>query len=125
MSKMNLLVDLKGYDGTNANTCQANFKRNSQYVGIDLNNETIQEVTVPASGSKTLFDDTEASKFIYIEASAECTIQINDLDEVNLKPIIVGDSTRNGMYLKTADINKVVIGNSGTADIKIYYITSK
>ena len=122
---MNLLVDLKGYDGSNTNTCQANFKRNNQYIGIDLTDETVQEVTIAASSSKTLFDEVDAKKFIYLEASGECTVAINDISEVNLKPVVVGDSTKNGMYLKTSDINKVVIGNDGASDIKVYYITSK
>jgi hypothetical protein len=127
MSKMNLVVDLKGYDGTNANTCQASFKRNAQYVGIDLNNETVQEVTVAGSGgTATLFDAPgDARKFIYLETTAECGIAVNDIVESNVKPIVIGTSSQRGIYLKSSDIEKVVITNNNVDEIKIYYITSK
>lgn len=122
---MNLLVDLKGYDGTNTNTCQARFKRNNQYIGIDLNDETVQEITVPAGDFRVLFDEAEAKKFLYFETTGECSVQINDIDEVTVKPVVINNSTKNGIYLKTSDISKAVIGNDGAVDIKIYYITSK
>ena len=124
---MNLVVDLKGYDGVNTNTCQANFKRNAQYVGIDLNDETIQEVTVAGSGgTATLFDvPGEAKKFIYLETTAECGIAVNDIIESNVKPIVIGTSTQRGIYLKSSDIEKIVITNNNVDEIKIYYITSK
>ena len=124
---MNLVVDLKGYDGTNANTCQASFKRNVQYVGIDLNNETVQEVTVAGSGgTATLFDAPgDARKFIYLETTAECEIAVNDIVESNVKPIVIGTSSQRGIYLKSSDIEKVVITNNNVDEIKIYYITSK
>ena len=124
---MNLVIDLKGYDGENTNTCQANFRRNAQYVGINLTDEVVQEITIPGGGaSVTLFDKpSDPRKFIYLETSGECAIQINDIDESTVKPVVVGDTTQKGVYLKSSDIEKVIIGNDNADAIKIYYITSK
>jgi len=121
-----MLIDLKGYEGSNVNTCQANFKRNYQAIGISTSEENIQECVISGGGSsKTLFDDVTPSKFIYLETTGECAIQINDIDETTVKPIVVGDSTKKGVYFKSSDINKVIIGNDGAEDITIFYITSK
>ena len=123
---MNLVIDLKGYDGENTNTCQTNFRRNAQYIGINLTDEVVQEITIAAAGSATLFDvPGDARKFIYLETTAECEIEVNSIVESNIKPIVVGDSTQRGVYLKSSDIEKVVITNNNADEIKIYYITSK
>lgn len=127
MSKMNLLIDLKGYDGTNANVCNTNFARNAQYAGIDVSEHTIQEVTVGASETKTLFSviTAEAKKFIYLETDGECEVEVNGIAEVALKPIAIGHSQKNGVYLKSSDIESVAITNNNATDIKIYYIAIK
>jgi hypothetical protein len=125
---MNLLVDLKGYDGTNANTCQSNFGRNLQYIGITLEDEKIQEVTVAASGGvSTLFSvaTADAKKFIYLEASGECDITVNGVVESTIKPIVVGGVAKSGVFLKSSDLETVVVTNNGASDIKVYYITAK
>jgi hypothetical protein len=71
MSKMNLLIDLKGYDGHNANTCKTKFGRNAQYIGIEITDETVQEKTVAAGDTETLFSvaPADAKKFIYLETT--------------------------------------------------------
>ena len=127
MSKMNLLIDLKGYDGTNTNTCQANFTKNLQYIGIDLNEETVQKTIVSASSTKSLFSvaTADAKKFIYIEATAECDIIINGTTESTLKTIVVGGTVKNGVFFKTTDIESVSIVNNDVSDLEVYYITSK
>jgi hypothetical protein len=127
MSKMNILVDLKGYDGNNANTCKTKFGRNAQYIGIDITDETVQEVTVAAGNSETLFSvaPAEAKKFIYLEATAECDITVNGIAESSIKPVVIADSVKSGVYLKSSDIESVVVTNNGASDLKVYYITSK
>lgn len=124
---MNLVIDLMGYDGNNANTCNANFKRNAQYIGIDTQNATVEEVTVAAGDTKTLFSvlTAEAKKFIYLETTQECDISVNGIAESTVKPIVINDSVKSGVYFKSSDIESVAITNNGAADLKIYYITSK
>lgn len=128
MSQMNLLIDLKGYNGDNANTCRVNFSKNLQYIGISLNDETIQQITVASGGgSETLFSvaPADAKKFIYLEASAECDITVNGVVESTIKPVIVGSTAKPGIFLKSSDLESVVITNNGVSDITVYYITSK
>jgi hypothetical protein len=126
-TNMNLLIDLKGYEGNQTNVCRAKFVKNVQYIGVELSNETIQEVTVEASSSKTLFSvlTADAKKFIYLEATAECDITVNGVAESTIKPVIIGDSVKSGIFFKTTDLESVEITNNGTEDIQVFYITSK
>jgi hypothetical protein len=127
MSKMNLSIDLKGYEGSNANTCRANFTVHNEYIGIDLSDETLQKVTVAASSTKSLFSvaTADAKKFIYLEASAECDIIVNGVTESTIKPIVINDSSKKGVFFKSSDIESVDITNNGTEDITISYVTAK
>ena len=127
MSKMNLTIDLKGYEGSNTNTCRSNFTVHNEYVGIDLSDETLQKVTVEGSSTKTLFSvaTADAKKFIYLETSAECDIIVNGTTESTIKPIIVGDTAKKGVFFKSSDIESIDITNNGTEDITISYITAK
>jgi hypothetical protein len=127
MSKLNLLLDLKGYEGSNANTCNYSFSKNVQYTGIDTEDETIKEVTVGASSTELLFSvaTADAKKFIYLEASGECDIIVNGTTESTLKLVVIGDSTKRGIFLKSTDLEEVSVTNNGTEDIKVYYITAK
>lgn len=127
MSKLNLLIDLNGYEGSNANTCNPNFSRNAQVTGIDTSEEIIQEITVSASSTKLLFDVTgSAKKLLYLESTLECDIIVNGVTESSIKPIVIGDTTSNGIYFKSSDIETLSItNNDATNDLKIYYITVK
>ena len=129
MANMNLVIDLKGYDGTNANTCSPNFKKGIQYIGIDISEEIIQEVTIPASSTVTLFTVllADAKKIIYLEASAECDVAINGGAEVTtVKPVVIGSTLNRGIYLASVDLTTVdVTNNDATNDIKVYFITAK
>ena len=127
MSKMNLLVDLKGYDGSNANTCNPKFSHNAQAIGINISEEIVQEVTVAAAATVVLFTviTADAKKLIYLETDGECDIIVNGITETALKPLIIDDQSVNGMYLRSSAIETVSITNNGASDIKIYYITAK
>lgn len=127
MSKMNLLVNIKGYEGTNTNSCNSSFSRNAQYVGIDITDQTVQEVTVAASATVSLFSvaAADAKKIIYLEASAECDIIVNGVTESTLKPIVINDSSKRGIFVKSTDLESVSIVNNGAEDLQVYYITSK
>lgn len=124
---MNLLVDLKGYDGDNANTCRANFRSNLQYIGLEISDESIQKVTVAAAASVTLFSvaPADAKKFIYLEASAECDITVNGNAESTIKPVVIGSAVQKAVFLKTTDLESVEITNNGASDIEVFYITAK
>lgn len=127
MSKMNLVIDLKGYDGNNTNTCLANFTKNLQYIGIDLNEETVQKSTVSASSTEALFSvsASDAKKIIYLEVTAECDIIVNGVTESTVKPLVIGTEIKNGVFLKTSSIESLSIVNNSLEDLEVYYITSK
>jgi len=128
MANMNLSIDIKGYDNGNSNTCYPNFGRNLQYVGISVSDENIQDVTVAASTTKSLFSvpTIDAKKFIYLEASAECDIILNSGAEVTtVKPLIVGTTSQKGIYLLSADIESISITNNSASDLQVYFITAK
>lgn len=127
MSKMNLFIDLKGYEGDNFNSCRASFNKNSQYLGIDISEETIQEVTVAASSTKTLFSvlTADAKKFIYLESTGECDLTVNSILETTIKPLIINNSTKNAVYLRTSDIESIDVTNNSSEDIKVFFITAK
>lgn len=124
---MNLLVDIKGYEGSNANTCNSSFARNAQYIGIDITDQTVQEVTVAAAATISLFSVAalDAKKLIYLEASAECDIIVNGVTESTIKPIVINNSSKRGIFLKSTDLESVSVTNNGTEDLQVYYITSK
>ena len=60
MSKMNLLINLKGYEGDNANTSRSLFNKDLQHVGIRIDREIIQEVEVLANTTRLLFAASDA-----------------------------------------------------------------
>lgn len=127
MSNMNLLIDLKGYTGTNSNTCRPSFARNAQVIGLDVSEEIVQEISIPVSSTVQLFDVTgDAKKLIYLEANKDCDIILNGITESTLKPLVLGASTVNGMYLKSSDIETVSVTNNSATDIvTVYFITVK
>lgn len=64
MSKMNLLVDIKNYEGNNANTSQTNFSRNSTWSAFDVSQEVFQEINIPANSTKLLLSAYDFSSDI-------------------------------------------------------------
>ena len=60
---MNLLLDLRGYDGENTNTANTTFSRNLQYIGVDLDDELIQEATIKANSRRLLLSSSLVSGF--------------------------------------------------------------
>lgn len=127
MSKANLLINLRGYEGNNANSSPNNFNVNFQYVGVEISEETIQKITVPAGDTVSLFSvaPAEAKKIVYIESDGECDIIVNGSSESKIKPVLIGDSMKNGVFLKTSSIESLSIVNNGAEDIAIYYIAAK
>jgi hypothetical protein len=127
MSKANLLINLRGYEGNNANSSPNNFNANFQYVGMEFADELIQKITVGAGDTVSIFSvaPADAKKMIYAESDGECDIIINGTAESKIKPVLIGDSMKNGVFLKTSDIYSMSITNNGTEDINIYCIALK
>jgi hypothetical protein len=128
MSKLNLLVDLKGYEGSNANTCQAEFQKNAQYIGIDIENSEIKSIAIAPSTTESIFSvaTADAKKLIYIEADKECDIIVNGVTESTIKPIVINDSSKKGVFLKSSSIESLsIINNSATDSVNVYYIAIK
>jgi hypothetical protein len=127
MSKLNLNINLKAYEGENTNTTNSIFGKTLQHIGISIENHICQEVKVEASSTKTLFEvsPAEAKSFVYIDSIKSCDIIINDTQQVTLNPIIANGSTRKGVFLNTNSVEKLQIQNNSLEDIDIYLITAK
>lgn len=234
MSKMNLLIDLKGYEGNNANTSRTVFNKNLQHVGIVIDREITQELEIPASTARLLFsasntsgvtpaigptfeqesfeltipqnltyieidkkiiidsliisngrvlgfrnvdyqitfvgnktritwinswaaggdqalesDETiflwyayyvseqessssstsypgiELFKFLYVEVDKECEIIINGTIRNTIKPVVVNNVAKKGVFLTSTNINDVYIVNNNTTSLIVYYVTAK
>jgi hypothetical protein len=235
MSKMNLLVDLKGYEGNNANTSRTIFNKNLQHVGIVIDREITQELEIPANTVRLLFSASNNSgttpasgptfeqesiplttsqslqyievdrkiiidslilsngkalgfrnidfqitfvgnktritwidewaaggnqgleldetiflwyaynsseqgssstssnsypgidlfKFLYVEVDKECQIIINGTVTNTIKPVVVNNVAKKGVFLISTDINDVYIVNNNTTSLIVYYVTAK
>lgn len=127
MSKLNLNVNLKGYEGNNANVTANTFSKNLQYVGVSIENHICQEVKVEATTTKTIFEvpSLDAKSLVYIECSSICDIIINDTQEVTVKPVVTNGTSKNGIFLNTNSIEKLEIRNNELIDISIYLIAAK
>lgn len=122
---MNLLVDLKGYEGQNS-SCP-DFKKNKQYIGIDVDEQQIQSVKVDDLDTYQLFTTTPTDlyKFVYLEASGTCEVIINGTTESLLKPVVINDTTKNGILIKTSEMETFAIRNISGGTIDIYFVANK
>lgn len=120
MSKMNLLVDLKGYDGNNANTSRTIFNKNLQHVGIVIDREITQELEIPANTVRLLFSasnnsgTTPASGPTFEQESIMLTTQQNlEYIEIDKKIIIDSLILSNGKVLgfRNVDFEVIFVGN--------------
>lgn len=235
MSKMNLLIDLKGYEGNNANTSRTLFNKNLQHVGVSIDREITQEIEIAPNSVKLLFsasnnsgttpvtgptfdresftlttqqnlayieidkkiiinslilsngkalgflgkdyevsfignktritwinswaqngvealelneivfawyayyttDQNESSlisteypgidlfKFLYIETNKECEVLINQTIRNTIKPVVVNNVAKKGVFLISANINDVYIINNNDTSLILYYVTAK
>jgi hypothetical protein len=123
---MNLLINLKGYDDSSTTPSQG-FVQNLQYIGIEISEQIITETTITPGNSKTIFSvaPVDAKKIVYIEVDKECDIIVNGVTESTLKPVVIRDSVKKGVFLKISSIETLEIDNTGTEDLKIYCIAVK
>lgn len=123
---MNLLINLKGYDDSSTTPSQG-FVQNLQYIGIEISEQIITETTITPGNSKTIFSvaPADAKKIVYIEVDKECDIIVNGVTESTLKPVVIRDSVKKGVFLKISSIETLEIDNTGTEDLKIYCIAVK
>lgn len=237
MSKMNLLIDLRGYEGNNANTSRSLFNKNLQQLGINIDREITQEVDVPANTGRYLFSATEVSgmapptgsipesksftlttqqdlnyievdrivlvdslivangrllghrnvdyeitfadgktritwinswaqggdeaieldekvflwysynpfeqenseqsaenaqaegavlyRFLYMEVDKECDVIINGTIRNTVKPILINNIAKKGVFLLSSEINNVYVVNNNSTNLIVYFITAK
>jgi hypothetical protein len=69
MSKMNLLVDLRVYDGDNANVSDTNSAKNISWQGFDIREKYVREVLVKSKSMKTLFSELNANFILNSDSS--------------------------------------------------------
>jgi hypothetical protein len=113
MAKMNLMVDLRAYDGNNANTSRSVFNKNFQQTAINIEREIVQEIEIPANSIKLLFSVSDVTGLPSTDAmpiwSKESyqILNTNDLDyiEINKKMIPSTLILANGRVLAHAGVD--------------------
>jgi len=95
MAKMNLLIDLRAYEGNNANTSRSVFNKNFQQTAINIEREIVQEVEIPANTVRLLFSVSDAGDLPPLDTglvATKETIAISvdqDLDYITLSHKVV------------------------------------
>lgn len=126
MSKLNISVFLSTYSDDKASNAPSltNFKWNRSISGIDAVNAVSMNVTLAPGETKTLFTGAAIKKLVYLETSAEITHAINGAAASQLKPIVINNSVKPGILLRTSDITSLVVTNpSLTASVTIFLAT--
>lgn len=128
MANMNLLVALNTYSDKNASNHPSlqNFKWDRDVVGFQATNPASLSLTIPASGSVTVFTSA-AKKFIYIESSDDANLTINGAAApILIKPFVINTLKNPSMFMLKADMASLVIANpSTTAAITVFVVHSE
>lgn len=126
MSKLNLSVYLSTYSDSKASNAPSlqNFKWNRSINGVEAQNAVSMTVTLAAGQTRTLFTGTAVKKLVYLETSGEITHAINGETASPLKPIVINNSTKPGILLRTSDITSLEVTNpSLTEEVTIFLAT--
>lgn len=107
MSKMNLLVDIKNYEGNNANTSQTNFSRNSNWSAFDVSQEVFQEINIPAKSTKLLLSAYDFSPEIVTSTAPVSTSPQKERIEIST------DQDKQFIYLQKNAIPKTLVLSVG------------
>jgi hypothetical protein len=128
MSSANISLNIKGFEGSNANSCSnLNFLKNVNLSSINVEEYKTETIELAASASVTLFSvlTADAKKIVYIQASGECGVEINGVVQESIKPIVIGAAVKDGIYLKSGSFEEIVLTNNGVDAIIISYIALK
>lgn len=116
MAKMNLLIDLRAYEGNNANTSRSVFNKNFQQTAINIEREIVQELEIPANTVRLLFSVSDAGDLPPLDTGLIATKQTiiisadQDLDYITLNHRISPDTLliANGRLLAHVDVDFTV-----------------
>ena len=64
-------------------------------------------------------------KFVYIEADKKCDVAINGIVQTTINPFLINGVMKNGFFLKTTQINDVIIINKNDEPVNVYFIAGK
>lgn len=126
MSKLNLSVYLSTYSDSKASNAPSlqNFKWNRSINGVEAQNAVSMTVTLAAGQTRMLFTGAAVKKLVYLETSGEITHAINGATPSPLKPIVINNSTKPGILLRTSDITSLEVTNpSLTEEVTIFLAT--
>lgn len=88
--------------------------------GVSVENVVTQYLTIPASGSITVFTSA-TKKFAYVEADADLQVAVNGGSAITIKPVVIGSAKQPGSFLINASLTALVITNpSSTSEVNVF-----
>lgn len=91
----------------------ANWVRDAQ--GVVVDNVATQFLTIPASGSVTVFTSA-AKKLAYVEADAPLNLVINGSANLSIAPVVIGGSAQPGSFFINASLAALILTNPSSTD---------
>lgn len=118
MAFLNYFLQFKSFadkkPSNSPNLTNMNWVRDVQ--GVPVENQSAQVITIPASGSVTVFT-AAAKKFAYVEADADLEVTVNGAAApLTIKPVVIGTSSAPGSFLINAALASLVLHNPSTTD---------
>lgn len=126
MPILNFFLQLQTYSDKKANNNPnlVNFKWARDIPGIAVEHPSAQSLTIAASGSVTLLTGA-SKKMVYVESNGIANLTINS-QTIQIKPIVINNSTAPGQFLWTGDVSSLTIANPDTDnDISIFLVTTE
>jgi hypothetical protein len=125
MAFLNYFLQFKAFADKNTsnspNLTNMNWVRDVK--GVTVNNQSSQVLTIPASGSVTVFTGA-TKKFAYVESDENLNVAINGAAALQIKPLVVGTSTEPASLLVTATLTSLVLTNPSSTDPVSVFIAS-
>lgn len=125
MAYLNYFLQFKAFSdkkpSNSPNLTVVNWSRDVQ--GVPVTNQLSQVLTIPASGSVTLFSSAN-KKFAYIEADANLHIGINGSGTpVVISPVVIGTNSCPGSFLMNGTLTALVLTNPSSSDPVEVFVT--
>lgn len=93
--------------------------------GVIVENQSAQVLTIPASGSVTVFTAAN-KKFLYVEADAALQAEINGSATLNIAPVVIGSSSQPGSLLLNGAVTALILTNlSSTLAVDVFVASAE